>query len=124
LSRYSSITDCIIIYNQQYIKSENTLRLTDLPLDEYSEIVPKRNDNLYSFIYSHKKEINKEYNKPWGNIHNIWQWGITDRDLRIKLNELGYNEVYFKNYGQFSELTLFENHGFFLLRITLRGKNI
>lgn len=116
LKDYSKITDCIAIYNQQYINSEDTIRLTALPLEEYKNIAPKRDDDVYDYIYSHKNDLNTEYNKNWGDIHNIWQWGITDNNLRETLAELNFSEVFYKNYGQFSQLKHFEDHGFVFIK--------
>jgi len=116
LTRYSSITDCMIIYNQQFIDSKKTIRLAEYSLEEYKNITPERDDELYEFIYLNKEKINSEYNKKWGDIHNIWQWGITDEDLRSCMSDLGFSEVYFKNYGRFSDLEKFENHGFVFIK--------
>lgn len=116
LTKYSAITDCIVIYNQQYIDAKDTIRLTELTLDEYEKNAPKRDDDLYSFIYSHKKEINKEYNKKWGDIHNIWQWGITDSDLRAKLNELGFKKYIIKTMDTFLISRILKITGLCLLK--------
>lgn len=112
LEKYSAVSDCFIIYNQQFIGAEKTIRLMDLPLDKYRELAPRRKDGLYDFIYSHKEEINPEHNRPWKDIHNVWQWGITDGDLRATMRRLGYREVYYKNWGRFSNLKAFQNHAF------------
>lgn len=116
LEMYSKICRCFIIFNQQYIGSDNTIRLTNLSLEEYENLAPKRSDDLYDFVFKHKNEINTEYNKPWKDVHNIWQWGITDSDLRNKLKSLGYTEKYYKNYGRFSNLEFFEEHAFIFLK--------
>lgn len=116
LKRYSEVADCFVIYNQQFINSDDTIRLTDLPLEQYKEFAPQRKDDLYDFIFGNRNEINKEYNKPWKDIHNIWQWGITDKDLRERMKLLRYKEVYYKNYGQFSDSKFFEDHAFIYLK--------
>jgi hypothetical protein len=56
------------------------------------------------------------YGKPWRDIHNIFQWGITDADLRSFLKTLGFREVFYANHGQFSNLAAFENHGFIFVK--------
>lgn len=116
LARYASITKCFVIYNQQITSYNKTIRLTDLELAEYKNLVPKRSDTVYDYVFSHKDEINKEYNKPWKDVHNIWQWGITDNDLRDKLDKLGFKEVFYKNYGNFTKLKDFEDHGFIFIK--------
>ncbi len=116
LEKYASITNCFIIFNQQICTSQKTIRLTDLPLDEYINLVPRRSDDFYDYIYNHKDEIHPEYQKPWKDVHNIWQWGITDDDLRKKMADLGFEEKFYNNYGQFVNLSDFEDHAFVFLK--------
>lgn len=116
LSEYAKNVSCIVIFNQQYIRGEHTVRLTDLPIDEYIGIAPKGREETYRYIYSHAQEIHPEYKKPWKDIHNIFQWGITDDDLRATMNGFGFQEVYYKNHGRFSNLPAFENHAFIFVK--------
>lgn len=116
LSKYSSISDCFVIYNQQYLVGSEAFRLTDLPLERYKELVPERKDDLYDFIYAHKNEINEEHNRPWKDVHNILQWAITDDALRELMGKLGYREVFFKSCGPFSNSDYFENHAFVFIK--------
>lgn len=116
LTAYEKNVSCIVIYNQQYVRGETTIRLTDLPLEKYLDIAPKGRDDIYRYVYAHSGEIHPLYKKPWKDIHNIFQWGITDKDLRATMNEFGFQEVYFKNHGQFSNLPSFENHAFIFVR--------
>ncbi len=112
LSEYAKNVSCIVIFNQQYVRENKTIRLTDLPIDEYIGIAPRGREKTYRHIYSHRDEIHPEYKKPWKDIHNIFQWGITDADLRSIMNGVGFQEVYYKNHGRFSNLPAFENHSF------------
>lgn len=116
LERYSRITKCFVIYNQQITSYKTTIRLTELELNVYKELVPSRSDDVYEYIFSHKDDINTEYNKPWKDVHQVWQWGITDNDLRRKLASLGFKEVFYKNYGPFGDLKSFEDHGFVFIK--------
>ena len=116
LEKYSTITKFIIIYNQQWVNTDRTLRLTDLSLEEYKALAPVRKDDLYDYIYSHEQDIHPEYQKPWKDIHNIWQWGITDSDLRNQMKSLKFEEIYYKNHGWFSTLPAFEDHSFVFVK--------
>jgi hypothetical protein len=116
LGRYARQARVIVIYNQQYISGTESIRLTDLSLSEYTALVPRRRDKLYEYIYDHGSEIHPEYGKPWKDIHNIWQWGITDHGLRSAMADLGYQERLYRNYGTFSDLRSFEDHGFVFVR--------
>ena len=116
LSAYARIAPCFVIYNQQYILEEQTVRLTDLPLERYMALTSDKRADLYSYVYEHKHELHPTYQKPWGDIHNIGQWGITDGDLRTAMTDLGFSEVYYRNYGMFLDLPAFENHAFVFKR--------
>ena len=59
-----------------------------------------------------------------GDIHNIFQWGNTDRALRTTMRYLGYEEAYYANYGWFSDLSAFENHAFVFVRAGLKGVQV
>jgi hypothetical protein len=116
LTLYSKISPCIVIYNQQFTRGEEAIRLTDLPLSEYVKLVPDFRLDVYRYVFDHKSEMHPTYGKAWGDIHNIFQWGITDRALRTTMKHLGYEEVYYANHGRFSELPAFENHAFVFVR--------
>jgi len=116
LRMYSKAAPCFVIYNQQFTRGEEAIRLTELPLSEYVRLVPEFRFEVYKYVYDHKTEMHPTYGKPWGDVHNIFQWGITDRALRTAMNNLGYEEVFFANHGRFSELASFENHAFIFMR--------
>lgn len=110
---YSEITNCFIIFNQQYIPSESTVRLIDLGEEEYFRNVPRSYRHAhYRAIFEKPDEINPEHNRPWRDIHNVWQWGITDSDLRKEMDGLGYEELHYKDCGQFGYLKNFRNRAF------------
>jgi len=81
VENYAKNCSCFIIYNQQYIRGKESIRLTDLPFNEYNEVASDHAEELTRYIYEHKNEIHPEYEKPWKDIHNITQWGITDHSL-------------------------------------------
>jgi hypothetical protein len=116
LSMYAGVAPCLTIYNQQYVLGNASVRLTALPLEEYVAVAPRGREEVYRHVYAHSDEIHPTYNKPWRDIHNIFQWGITDMDLRAKMKVLGFREVYFRNCGGFSNLPAFENHAFIFVR--------
>ncbi len=116
IERYSTNCSCFVVYNQQYVRGQETIRLTDLPLEEYLDLTSDHGEDITRYIYKHKEEIHPTYKKPWRDIHNITQWGITDRGLRETMSRLGFKEVFYKNYGMFINLPAFENHAFVFIR--------
>ncbi|MFZ1979193.1 MAG: class I SAM-dependent methyltransferase [Bacteroidota bacterium] len=124
LTAYARVARCFVIFNQQYIRSKDTIRLTELPLEDYIKLVPVGRETLYRKVYAQKEEIHPTYGKPWGDIHNIFQWGITDNDLRSLMTQLGFSQLYYCNYGRFSNLSAFENHAFIFMRDSERSSSL
>lgn len=116
LKVYANLSPCFVIYNQQFVRGEEAVRLTDLPFEQCIELVSDLRYDTYRYIYDHKTEMHPQYHKPWGDIHNVFQWGITDKVLRDTMSKLGYEEVLFKNYGRFLDLSAFEDHAFIFRR--------
>ena len=113
LEMYAPVTDCFVIYNQQFTSSDTSVRLLDLGFDKYFELVRvKRKSELYKNLVEKTYETHPGHKRIWRDIHNVWQWGITDRDLIHTLETIGFSLVYQKNWGQFSNFKNFENHAF------------
>ena len=116
LADYSRITSCFVIYNQQYVQAGASIRLTHLPLEQYLTMTPYYREDICRYAYAHANEMHPVFQKPWLDIHNIFQWAITDRDLRNVMTGLGFREVYYRNHGRFSNMPAFENHAFVFTR--------
>lgn len=112
LRMYSALTDCFIVYNPQWTGSE-TVRLVDLGKEGYFENVPHDSDEEpYASIFKNLDAIDPDTGKPNRDYPGIWQWGIVDDDLTGRLDELGYEVIYYKNHGQWGDLKNFEGHAF------------
>jgi hypothetical protein len=113
LRMYSGITKCFVIFNQQLVDREHAVRLVDLGLDEYFRLVRfNRRKGIYKEWVDHLTEIHPRHQRPWRDVHNVWQWGITDQDLLRVMEELRFELIYRKNHGRFSDFEAFENHAF------------
>jgi hypothetical protein len=117
LTMYARQARCFVIYNQQWIGSDATVRLFDLGEDEYFHNVPhKRGEQPYADLFRKLDEKHPDHDRNWRDVHNVWQWGITDSDLEAAATKLGFRLVLKKNYGRFARLANFENHGFVFVR--------
>ncbi|MEM3672953.1 MAG: hypothetical protein QW468_01820 [Candidatus Bathyarchaeia archaeon] len=64
-------------------------------------------------------EVHPHHKRIWRDIHNVWQWGITDDDLIAKMKSLGFVLYYYKNcgiYHLFISSKKFENHAFMFIK--------
>jgi hypothetical protein len=117
LEMYAKNVRCLCIYNQQWTGSENTVRLLDLGEKEYFRNVPHSpRHKTYRNLFEKLDQKHPEHDRPWRDVHHIWQWGITDADLESKIAQLGFKLVSKKNCGRFGVLPNFENHAFIFSR--------
>ena len=117
LKLYASNARHFIIFNQQFTASEHTVRLLDLGEDEYFKNVPHaRNEEPYQSLFRKMYDVHPQHKRIYRDIHNIWQWGITDEDLVARIKSLGFTMQLYKNAGRFGNLENFENHAFVFSR--------
>jgi hypothetical protein len=117
LDLYAPRIKYFLILNQQYVASEKTVRLLDLGEEEYFKNAPhERNEEPYKSVFQKMYEIHPQHQRIYRDIHNIWQWGITDDDLIAKMKTLGFKMQMYKNAGRFGSLENFENHAFVFAR--------
>ncbi|MFV1989155.1 MAG: hypothetical protein ACC652_00265 [Acidimicrobiales bacterium] len=100
LARYSELVDTLIIHNQGWLGPE-TVRFPDFGVDEYIERVYHPSEESVREWYEQHDEMHPGQNKPWRDVHNHWQWGITAKDLVSTLWDLGYRIDFFHNHGHF-----------------------
>lgn len=113
LEMYGRQTRCLIIYNQQWTGSGSTTRLLDLGEDEYFKNVPhNRRQEPYKSLFEKLEQKHPDHDRPWKDVHHIWQWGITDADLTERLATLKFRQEFSKNLGRFGRLKNFEDHAF------------
>lgn len=116
LRRYAANTRCFVVYNQQFVGGSRTERLTDRSMEEYIALTSNHAKELIRTIYLDGNKTHPSQGKPWRDIHNVIQWGITDEGLREVMARLGFTEVFYRSYGMFLDLPAFEEHGFIFLK--------
>ncbi len=114
LERYAQITRDFLIVNPQFIEADRTTRLLELGRERYTELVPPQAN--HEEVWDRYDDFDDSRGRLYRDVHNIWQWGILDADLRSKMEELGFKLVYFENAGRWRSLPAFENHAFVFTR--------
>lgn len=107
LRRYAPLAQAFAIVNPMYDAAEHTVRLLDLGEDRYRSSVPPQ-DNL-DVLFARLDEVNPQRGRPWRDVHDVWQWGITDADLRAAMAGLGFTAVHAEQLGRWHGLADFED---------------
>jgi len=117
LELYAPRVKHFLIFNQQFTASEHTVRLFDLGEEGYFRNVPHTpNEAPYDVLFERMYEMHPQHNRIYRDIHNVWQWGITDDDLADVMKSLGFTMQLYQNWGRFGDLENFENHAFVFSR--------
>lgn len=118
LELYASRARCVLVHNPQWVGPGRTLRLFDLGETEYFENVPHLPDEgPYAGLFEKLDTPHPEHGgRHWRDVHNVWQWGITDADLVARMENLGYGVRRYENCGRFQRLRNFESHAFVFSR--------
>ena len=117
LEMYAARAGCFLILNQQFTASAKSVRLLDLGEEEYFTNIPHtRDEEPYKSVFERMFEIDPKHQRIYRDIHNIWQWGITDDDLIGKMTTLGFELLFYKNAGKLFNLKNFESHAFVFKR--------
>ena len=101
LARYAVGIDTLVIHNQCW-RGPETIRFPDLPLEENLRRVYHHDREGVAAWYGRHDEVHDGQQRPWRDVHNFWQWGITAKDLIGTLWDLGYRIDAFQNSGLFS----------------------
>ena len=103
LDLYAQRVDHFVIYNQDWIGGPDSVRFVDRGLDWYLANVGNSGAQDIAGWFSRHQDFHPEQKKPWRDLKNFWQWGITPSDLISAMSRLGFRLDYFENYGLWSE---------------------
>jgi hypothetical protein len=108
LERYATQASCFILAGPWYRGGRGeTVRLLDLGERRYLETV--HDQPLNHRLFDRLDELHPERGRPWRDVHDIWQWGITGDDLRARMSGLGFELAHYENHGTWRGLPAFEN---------------
>jgi hypothetical protein len=113
LRRYAPHAQAFAIVNPMWV-GPATVRLVDLGEARYREVVPPQ-ANLDE-LFAHLDEENPRRGRPWRDVHDVWQWGITDADLRATMAGLGFTPAWSERTGPWRGLPDFEELGYVFAR--------
>jgi len=114
LELYAPTTSCFVIANPQWDRDESTIRLIDLGREKYLEAVPPWPNNVELFDRVEEWDANRE--RSYRDGSQVWQWGISEADLKAKMEELGFFPAYARNLNRPPDTSGFVNQTFVFTR--------
>jgi hypothetical protein len=88
LALYAPATQSFVITNPQW-EGERTVRLIEFGRERYVKSVPPW--DVHRELFDRLDEWHGGQQRPYRNSNHVWQWAITDADLRAKMEELGFS---------------------------------
>lgn len=114
LSMYAQTVWCMVVVQPQYVAG-GTVRLFDLGEAGYEAAVPP--GSFPTGLFGRLDEPHPTRpGRRWRDVHEVWQWGIADDDLRARMRELGFEPFYWSNGGGWRGSPAFEDHAFVFAR--------
>jgi len=102
LANYARQTKIFLIFNQQF-SGAHTVRLLDQGREWYLQHVPHTPDDMeaYRDLLEKTNEPDPRYHdgRTYRDMLGVWQWGITDFDLKETMRELGFHVGYEQDCG-------------------------
>ena len=114
LEVYAAATSCFVIANPQWRVGAETVRLIELGRHRYLETVPSSAANRD--LFERLDEWSSAEQRPTRDSRTVWQWGITDTDLKAKLEELGFGVDLERSHGDVTGAEAFESKTFVFSR--------
>jgi hypothetical protein len=111
LSLYAPHARCFVIVQPQW-NGDSTVRLLDLGEEEYLRVIPSGGEEIYGGLFERLDEVNERRGRAWRDVHDIWQWGISDDDLVAAAERLGYECVWRRDEGSWRGLDAFHAGAF------------
>ena len=119
LKYYAAHTKLFLIYNQQFTGAR-TVRLLEQGREWYLRHVPHTpaDTEEYSDLFEKANEPHPRYSdgRTYRDMHDVWQWGITDHDLTRVMSELGFHIVYEQDCGWLPKIEEIRNKTFMFER--------
>jgi hypothetical protein len=119
LRNYAPYANQFLIYNQQFTGAQ-TVRLIDQGQAWYLRHVPHApgDTSEYSDLFEKADELHPRYTdgRTYRDMHDVWQWGITDDDLKSLMSELGFQVTYERDCGEWPGTEEIRNKAFVFQR--------
>ncbi len=114
IALYAERTSAFVVVQPQWTWTDETIRLVDLGRDEYLASVP--DEALARSLFDRIDDTHPGYGRPWRDVHEVWQWGITDEALVDRMRGHGFHMTFFEDDGSWRGLDRFASRSFVFQR--------
>jgi hypothetical protein len=115
LARWAPRARAVAVVQPQWIGGDSTVRLISLGREEYLASVPP--DPIHDALFDRLDEPHPgRGGRPWRDVHDVWQWGITDADLVATMAGLGLEVAAHVDEGPWRGLERFHQVGLAFVR--------
>jgi hypothetical protein len=87
LELYAPATSSFVITNPQW-DGDTSVRLIDLGPEKYADAVPSW--EAHRELFERLDQWHEGQERLYRDANHVWQWGITDSDLRTRMEQLGF----------------------------------
>ena len=102
LLRYSGKVNHLVIWNQDWIGSDSSVRYVERGLAWYLENVGEADEARIRRWFARHDDIAPRFGRPWRDVPDFWQWGIVSSELIDTMRKLILPR-HFSNCGAWSE---------------------
>jgi hypothetical protein len=111
LARWAPQARAVAVVQPQWVGGSSTVRLISLGREEYLASVPP--EPIHDALFDRLDEPHPgRGGRPWRDVHDVWQWGITDADLIARMAGLGFEVAAHVDEGPWRGLDRFHQVGF------------
>lgn len=103
LALYSRKVNHFVIWNQDWIGSDRSIRFVDRGLSWYLDNAGETDADRVTRWFERHDEVSTQFGRPWRDVHYFWQWGIVSLELVTTMRRLGFVLDYFNNHGPWSD---------------------
>jgi hypothetical protein len=103
LLRYARKVNHLVIWNQDWIGSDASVRFVERGLNWYLENVGDADAARIRQWFARHDDICPRFGRRWRDVPDFWQWGIASPELVATLRRAGFALDYFDNRGVWSE---------------------
>lgn len=116
IAKWASHTKYFIIYNPMWTVGSESLRLIDYGLEWYKANVPYTKEKYIDDWFKNFGEFDEGNERKKRDSSNFWQFGITEKDLIVAMNELGFSCLHSELYKSRPRKPWIKNYGYIFCR--------